>query len=229
VQTFVHISNQSGTFGPYALDAFKRHAFVVVEKDQGRWPLGPQPPGYVMEPQTNAEAKIAAACEQVKAATGGQTECYMYTEVEWARTQYSLGSTLDAMGPSVELSCAGKRVIEWDNDTCFHCLEEGAVTAANSNGNKGNGNMISVSGRHGKEFHMDKAFTQNSFAWAVDHGRVEMSYMYGAYDFRSAKTRELWVNRVVGNLGRGGGGGGERKGMDKSRLPTCPHLVLCFF
>ena len=80
MQTYLHFSNQSGSFGSVATSDFPKHAFVVIEKDQGRWPLSPQPLGYPMQPQDNAEKKMALACAQVKAMSPG-TDYYMYVEL----------------------------------------------------------------------------------------------------------------------------------------------------
>jgi hypothetical protein len=96
VQTFIQFANQSGTYGEDALEAFTRQAFIVFEKDTGRWPQSPQPDGYPMDFEDNCETKIALACAQVKEVSP-KTACYMYTESDWARTQYSLGNALDAL------------------------------------------------------------------------------------------------------------------------------------
>ena len=141
VQTYIHFANQSGTYRKDALDAFPKQAFVVFEKDQGRWPQAPQPEGYPMDFEDACEAKIALACEQVKSVSP-QTECYMYTESDWARTQYSLGRTLNDLEfgtgawdeqksadngddgdarAGLELFCGGEYAGTWNNVTCKAC------------------------------------------------------------------------------------------------------------
>ena len=82
VQTYIHFANQSGSYGQDAMDAFAKQAFVVFEKDQGRWPQAPQPDDYpTMEFETAQELKVQHACAQVKQANPS-TQCYIYTGSE---------------------------------------------------------------------------------------------------------------------------------------------------
>ena len=78
-------------------------SFVVFEK----------PHGLFYPPVNNsAETKIANACRQVKEAGGNNPpDCYIYTEVDWARTYYSLGHVVDA-----NLSELG---MHYENGTAF--------------------------------------------------------------------------------------------------------------
>jgi hypothetical protein len=90
IQVYVHCANISGAWAPWAAAQLARASFVVLEKPHGLF----APPV-----NTSAETKIADGCEQIKDAArsaGKDTDCYIYTEVDWARTYYSLGHTVDA-------------------------------------------------------------------------------------------------------------------------------------
>lgn len=41
--TYIHFANQSGAFDSAAVKQLAKQAFVVFEKDQGRWPTEGQP------------------------------------------------------------------------------------------------------------------------------------------------------------------------------------------
>ena len=120
--TYIHFANQSGAFDDAALEQMGKQAFVVFEKDQGRWPQG-QGQAYPSDYNDRAEDKIELACKQVKA-VNSSVQCYMYTEVDWSRTQYTLGHRLDGLETAgatpgmFELMCNGSFVTEWDNKTC---------------------------------------------------------------------------------------------------------------
>jgi hypothetical protein len=90
MQTYVHCANMSGPWAPWAAAQLAKASFVVLEK----------PHGVFSSPvNDSAETKIAAGCKQIKDAAeeaGKRTDCYMYTEVDWARTYYSLGHAVDA-------------------------------------------------------------------------------------------------------------------------------------
>jgi hypothetical protein len=80
----------SGPWAPWAAAELAKASFVVLEKPHGVF----YPPI-----NTSAETKIAAGCKQVKdaaKAAGKETDCYIYTEVDWARTYYNLGHEVDA-------------------------------------------------------------------------------------------------------------------------------------
>ena len=102
-----------------------KQAFVVFEKDQGRWPQA-QGQAYPADYNDLAEDKITLACEQVKQ-VNSSVQCFMYTEVDWGRTQYRLGHTLDDLEASAAtpgtfaMICNGTFVTEWDNKTCEGC------------------------------------------------------------------------------------------------------------
>ena len=75
--------------------------------------------------EDECETKIAMACQQVKDVSP-TTSCFMYTESDWARTQYSLGNDLDELEGSsdpqgIELFCDGAYPFTWDNATCKGC------------------------------------------------------------------------------------------------------------
>lgn len=63
-----------------------------------------------------AEAKIIESCRKVKQ-LNPRTECYMYTESDWARTEYSLGRWFEA-NPAAALSCSAGT-----NDTLCDCSD----------------------------------------------------------------------------------------------------------
>ena len=63
----------------------------------------------------NAEDKIVASCKAVKA-LNPKTQCYMYTESDWARTEYSLGHWFDA-NPDSALQCPNKGDFVGTNDS----------------------------------------------------------------------------------------------------------------
>lgn len=95
VQTYVHCANRSGDWNPDAVAVLAKQSFVVFEKQHGLF----APPV-----NTSAEDKIVAACRMVKAASLS-TDCYIYTETDWARTFYTIGHDFDAH-PSWELHAA---------------------------------------------------------------------------------------------------------------------------
>ena len=82
----------SGPWAPWAAAQLAKASFVVLEKPHGVF----APPV-----NTSAETKITAGCKQIKdaAKAAGKLpipDCYIYTEVDWARTYYSLGHAVDA-------------------------------------------------------------------------------------------------------------------------------------
>jgi hypothetical protein len=93
VQTYVHCANRTGAWNDEALKNMSKSAFVVFEKNTGLFSYK-QAPDYPPA-ATGAEAKILAACKQLKSLSP-KTDCYMYTESDWARTFYTLGHTFDA-------------------------------------------------------------------------------------------------------------------------------------
>merc|ERR1711968_27492 len=103
IQTYIHCANMSGPWAPWAAQKLAMASFVVFEK----------PHGLFYPPVNNsAETKIANACRQVKEAGGkNPPDCYIYTEVDWARTYYSLGHVVDA-----NLSELG---MHYENGTAF--------------------------------------------------------------------------------------------------------------
>jgi hypothetical protein len=79
--TYFHCSNLSGPFSDDAITAIGRNSFAVFEKMTGMF----SPP----------ENKILSECARVKAVSP-TTDCYMYTESDWARTWFTLGWEFDA-------------------------------------------------------------------------------------------------------------------------------------
>ena len=88
VQTYVHCANKTGAWNSDALQAMSASAFVVFEKNTGEFSMD-QAPGYPPA-MDGCEGKIEAACKQLKTVSP-TTDCYMYTESDWARQYYSLG------------------------------------------------------------------------------------------------------------------------------------------
>jgi hypothetical protein len=86
VQTYVHCANKTGAWSDAALQAMSKSQFVVLEKNSAEF----SPP--VID---GCEDKIVAACRQLKAVSPS-TDCYMYTESDWARQYYSLGHNFTA-------------------------------------------------------------------------------------------------------------------------------------
>jgi hypothetical protein len=94
IQTYVHCANYSGEWNDDALRILAQQPFVVFEKYHK---------AFADPPFDDAEAKIVESCRKVKA-LNASTQCLMYTESDWARTEYHLGHMLDA-DPSLELAC----------------------------------------------------------------------------------------------------------------------------
>ena len=203
VPTYIHFANQSGAFDDESVRQLAKQHFVVFEKDQGRWPQAPQVDGYPMDYENCAEQKINLACKQVKEVSP-TTDCYMYTESDWARTQYSLGNSLDAAEEAaaaktddwrrrggIELFCQMqdndyRYSTTWDNVTCKTCNNSTGAT---------------------------------------------FEYQFRTYDFRNKTTRESWVNRVVGSMmGEesfvdGAFIDGNRNGFDSSSVPCADPAI----
>ena len=114
VQTYVHCANFSGEWNDEALAVLAKQPFVVFEKYHK----------VFQEPKIdNAEEKITESCRKVKA-LNPKTDCYIYVESDWARTEYSLGHWFED-NPSAQLSCSAGT-----NDTLCdcadkHCQQEG--------------------------------------------------------------------------------------------------------
>ena len=115
MQSYVHCANMSGAWAPWAADVLAEASFVVFEKWHGM---------FASPANTSAETKIAAACAQVKEASArsqSPTDCYIYVEVDWARTVYTLGHDVDA-----NLATLG---MHWSNGSAFG--NDAAVTLPN--------------------------------------------------------------------------------------------------
>jgi hypothetical protein len=94
VQTYVHCANYTGEWNEDALQVLASQPFVVFEKYHKLFekPVCDQ-----------AERKILTSCKKVKA-INPKTECYIYTESDWARTAYGLGHWFEAHNASA-LQC----------------------------------------------------------------------------------------------------------------------------
>ena len=109
IQTYVHCANYSGEWNDAALAVLAQQPFVVFEKYHK----------VFQEPVADAaETKIAESCRKVKA-LNPKTECYIYTESDWARTVYSLGHWF-VQHPEAALSCSAGT-----NDTLCNCTDHG--------------------------------------------------------------------------------------------------------
>jgi hypothetical protein len=106
IQTYVHCANYTGEWNDVALAILAKQPFVVFEKYHKAF-AAPRFDG--------AEAKITESCRKVKA-INPKTECYIYTESDWARTEYSLGHWFDA-NPNAELQCPSAGTFVGTNDT----------------------------------------------------------------------------------------------------------------
>jgi hypothetical protein len=108
VQTYVHCANYSGEWNDDALKVLAQQPFVVFEKYHKAFEA--EPYGIL----DNAEAKITESCRKIKALSP-KTDCYMYVESDWARTEYSLGHWF-VDHPSATLNCS-----TGTNDTLCDC------------------------------------------------------------------------------------------------------------
>ena len=94
IQTYIHCANVTGEWNTDALKILASQPFVVFEKNHKL---------LASPANTSAEAKITESCRLVKE-LNPKTDCYMYTESDWARTFYSLGHWFDA-NPDSALQC----------------------------------------------------------------------------------------------------------------------------
>eukprot|EP00041_Stephanoeca_diplocostata_P030143 m.904777 g.904777 ORF g.904777 m.904777 type:complete len:438 (+) comp23695_c0_seq51:140-1453(+) len=85
IQTYIHCANRTGEWNENALQILATQSFVVFEKMHKVW---------AQPVNTSAETKIADSCALVKK-LNPRTDCYIYTESDWARTWYSLGHWVD--------------------------------------------------------------------------------------------------------------------------------------
>ena len=124
LQTYVHCANYSGEWNSGALAVLAKQPFVVFEKYHKAFE----------EPQFDqAESKIIESCKKVKA-LNPKTDCYIYTESDWARTEYSLGHWFDS-NPIAELQCPGAGDFVGTNDTlCMPGPDSDSDTRAPCNG-----------------------------------------------------------------------------------------------
>ena len=109
IQTYVHCANYSGEWNDEALAVLAKQPFVVFEKYHKAFE----------EPIIDkAEEKIAESCRKVKA-LNSKTDCYIYTESDWARTEYSLGHWF-VDNPANALSCS-----DGTSDSLCNCTDKG--------------------------------------------------------------------------------------------------------
>ena len=148
----------------------------------------------------SAEAKIAESCRKVKA-INPETDCYIYTESDWARTEYSLGHWFEAHNESA-LQCENERNLEgkyvYTNDTL---CDDGAPDGGSEDSEAAL--ITSAGGCNGKLY----------------------SLKYLAYDFSDATAREMWIERVMNLTATGVVDGafidGNRGGFSSSVIGPC--------
>eukprot|EP01048_Picozoa_sp_COSAG05_P000614 COSAG05_NODE_17_length_35518_cov_34.728084_29_plen_379_part_00 len=129
LQTYVHCANYTGEWNDEALAVLAKQPFVVFEKYHKAFE----------QPQFDrAESKIVESCRKVKR-LNPKTDCYIYTESDWARTEYSLGHWFDAH-PSAELQCPSPGDFVGTNDTLCG-WEAGADYSANRSRKPCNGQL----------------------------------------------------------------------------------------
>jgi hypothetical protein len=78
IQTYIHCANYTGEWNSEALAVLATQPFVVFEKNHKL---------MAAPANTSAETKIAESCRLVKTVNPA-TDCYIYTESDWARTWY---------------------------------------------------------------------------------------------------------------------------------------------
>eukprot|EP01052_Picozoa_sp_SAG31_P009913 SAG31_NODE_531_length_14413_cov_7.712659_15_plen_255_part_00 len=166
--------------------------FVVFEKTHGL---------FQAPVNTSAETKISAACAQVKAAAAAAKapapDCYMYVEVDWARTYFSLGHYVDAHPDSLAM--------HWSNGSIFD-----AASAINTPDGVVDGQ--NCSGQHWRyPFH------------AYDFRSTEMQQRWAARITDAVKTGHVDGAFVDGN--RGGWGTGSTRACDDHADKACAANV----
>ena len=196
VQTYIHCANMSGNWNELALQRMtsKNVGFVVFEKVHGL---------FADPVNTSAETKIAASCAQVKAAAAAAKvpapDCYIYTEVDWARTYYSLGHYVDAHADSLAM--------HWDtNGTIFD-----APGTVNSPGPE----LVDGQNVTGQHWHYD--------FHAYDFRSSELQQRWAARITDAVKTGHVDGAFVDGN--RGGWGTGATKACNNRSDKTCAANV----
>ena len=183
---YVHCANYSGEWNDAALHALAKQPFVVFEKYHKAFE----------EPQLDqAEAKIAESCRKVKE-INPHTDCYIYTESDWARTEYSLGRWFLEHNKSA-LQCDSPNNLEgkfvYTNDTLCNDWPPPP-----------DGQQVAVRGGcNGKLHHLT----------------------YLAYDFNNSEAREKWIERVTNVTATGHVDGafidGNRGGFGSGIIGSC--------
>jgi hypothetical protein len=105
VQTYIHCANITGEWNREALNRLAKQSFVVFEKNHKLFYSGAD--GGM---NTSAETKIAESCRLVKQ-INPNTDCYMYTENDVARTYFTLGHWFDAH-PDSALHCPPGKLVK---------------------------------------------------------------------------------------------------------------------
>jgi hypothetical protein len=195
LQTYVHCANYSGEWNEDALHTLAKQPFVVFEKYHKAFE----------EPQLDqAEAKIAESCRKVKE-INPETDCYIYTESDWARTEWSLGHWFEAHNDSA-LQCDSTKNLEgkfvYTNDTLCNDwppLPDGHTTGSGSVAES----AADKGGCNGKLHHLQ----------------------YLAYDFNNSLAREKWIERVTNVTATGHVDGafidGNRGGFSSGITGSC--------
>jgi hypothetical protein len=105
VQTYIHCANTTGEWNSEALQRLASQQFVVFEKNHKLFYSGPDG-----QANTSAETKIARSCQLVKQ-LNPRTQCLMYTELDVARTYYSLGHWFESH-PESALHCPPGKLVQ---------------------------------------------------------------------------------------------------------------------
>eukprot|EP01043_Picozoa_sp_COSAG02_P012218 COSAG02_NODE_469_length_21727_cov_64.506334_4_plen_261_part_00 len=189
----MHCANYSGEWNDAALHTLAKQPFVVFEKYHKAFE----------EPQLDqAEAKIAESCRKVKE-INPQTDCYIYTESDWARTEYSLGHWFREHNESA-LQCDSPGNLDgkfvYTNDT----LCNDWPPPLDGQQQVGHGGEIGAQkGCNGKLVHLT----------------------YLAYDFNNSEAREKWIERVTNVTATGHVNGafidGNRGGFGSGIIGSC--------
>ena len=193
LQTYVHCANYSGEWNAEALHTLAKQPFVVFEKYHKAFE----------EPKLDqAEAKIAESCRRVKE-LNPETDCYIYTESDWARTEYSLGHWFLEHNESA-LQCNSPANLDgrfvYTNDTLCNDWPpppDGTQSATAA-----------------QKLEMQKA---------CNGDLVQLKYL--AYDFNNSEAREKWIERVTNVTATGHVDGafidGNRGGFSSGIIGSC--------
>ena len=176
IQTYVHCANFTGEWNDAALAILAKQPFVVFEKYHKVF-AAPRFDG--------AEAKITESCRRVKA-INPKTECYIYTESDWARTEYSLGHWFDA-NPDAELQCPSAGTFVGTNDTLCEPLEKSMHKLCD-----GTNDTLCEPSPDSSSSSSSSSREAEVAAGGGCTGTLHQLH-YKAYDFNNSEAREKWV------------------------------------